>query len=260
MRKQVNGLTVGFRTLFTGMRLIRQNSRIFRLAIIPFFIDFLILAGVFYWGSGRLSGWVESTINWMLPNASGFWYQLAYWPVFLVGWIAFFGALFFVGYIIANLVAAPFNSLLAETALEEMGVIKKRPFNFSRWLKISAAMFWAGLLKTALFLFFGILFFMFSFIPLLGILASFGLLMIMAFDSADYSFEILEYNLQRRLKFFRQNTLYFAGSGLSLGMTLMIPGLNFLLFPAAVVGSADLVRQRILLEEGSNHELSGSGS
>jgi CysZ protein len=247
--QEIRKLSRGFSSLFTGLKLIKDNPRILKLAIIPFILDFMILAGVFVWGGGRVTGWVEQAMGLVFSDHGGFWWTITYWPVFAFVWLAFVACLFFLGYILANLIAAPFNSLLAEQTLEELSVIKPRKFQLGRWIKVSINMLWASLLKTGVFLICGLLFFLVSFIPVVGVAASFGMLMIMAFDSVDYSFEILEFKLSHRIRFFRENSFYFAGSGLALGLTLLIPGLNFLLFPAAVVGSADLMRQ--LLEQKS---------
>lgn len=237
----------GFRSLFVGLRLIRTESSILRLAILPFAIDFIALVGIFVWGSGRIPGWVDRLMKWSLPDMSGFWSGLVYYPALLLAWLIFLAMLFFLGYILASIVASPFNSLLAEKTLEHLGALRPEKFSFSRWLSVSARMFGAALLKSLLFVCLGLVFFGVSFVPLLGAVASIGILMIMAFDSADYSFEALRFNLPRRLRFFRENWVYFLGSAAALGLTLWIPGLNFLLFPAAVVGQAELV-QKILKE------------
>lgn len=249
MSDKIKQFMIGFRSLYVGLRLIRENPKIMKFAIIPFVLDFVILVGIFVWGGGQISGWVDQAMNWAFSNPQGFLWSLIYWPLFLLGWLTFLVCLFFLGYVVASLVAAPFNSLLAEKTLEELGVIETRKFNLARWLKTSVSMLWASLIKTAIFLVFGLLFFLISFVPVVGLLASFGLLMIMSFDSVDYSFEIFQYSAKKRFSYFRQNCFYFAGSGAALGLTLLIPGLNFLLFPVAVVGSADLMRQQLAAAE-----------
>ena len=231
----------GFKTLFSGMKLIRQENQILKLAIIPFAIDFIILSATFFWGSGKISGWTDQGVNWIMPEASGFWHGLLYYPFYLIAWVVFLAFLFFIGYIAAGIVASPFNSLLAEKTLMHLGAIGNQQFVLKRWISISIRMFWTSLLKSLLFVFMGLIFFGVSFIPMIGIIASIGIVLIMSFDSADYSFEILEYSLSQRLNFFRKNFFFFLGSAASMGLTLLIPGLNFLLFPVAVVGHAKLV-------------------
>lgn len=243
MIKPLKELTLGFRSLLAGLHLIGRNPKILKWAILPFILDVIILVAVFALGGGRIGKWVDEAISWAFSDPSGSWWPFVYWPLFIFCWLTFFVVLFFFGYVLANLLASPLNSLLAEKTLEELQVIQKKPFRLRHWLKLSAKMMWTSLLKAVLFLFIGGFFFLLSFIPGIGVLASFGLVMIMSFDSVDYSFEIMGYNLQQRLRFFRQNIFFFVGSGLAIGLTLLVPGLNFLLFPAAVVGSAELLHQ-----------------
>jgi len=243
MRNPFQKFTIGFKSVFSGISLIRRDAKILRLAIIPFCIDFIALAGVFVWGSSRLSGWVDTTLGWMFSESGGLLWNLVYWPFFLLSWIIFLGLLFFAGYVVASLVAAPFNSLLAEATLEQLGVLPTKLFNLIHWLSHSLKMLLTALAKTLLFIVFAALLFGLSFMPILGILASFGMVMVMVFDSADYSFEALGYRLRERFTFFRQNLFYFAGSAGAMGLTLLVPGLNFILLPATVVGSANLIKQ-----------------
>lgn len=245
MKQPFNSFLIGFRTLFVGLKLIRSESKILKLAIIPFIIDFLVLALTFFWGSSKISDWVKGGMSWLFPEMSGFWEGLIYYPVYVLAWLVFIVMLFFLGYIVAALIAAPFNSLLAEKTLMHLGVIQKEPFSFQRWVKISIKMLWAALLKTFVFLGLGLIFFGVSFIPVVGLIATLGIVLVMAFDSADYSFEILEYPLGRRFHFFNKNFFYFLGSATALGLTLLVPGLSFLLLPVAVVGHAELVAKNI---------------
>lgn len=250
MSRTVNAFMTGFRSLFVGLSLIRREASILKLAILPFAIDFIVLCGTLVWGSQQISGWVEAGMSWAFAESGGWIYSLAYYPVYLLAWLVFLFLLFFLGYVVASVIAAPFNSLLAEQTLVYMRAVEACPFHFRRWVSVSLKMMWASLLKAGLFICVGILFFGISFIPVLGLIASVGVVLIMSFDSADYSFEVFEYSLSRRIYFFRKNFPYFLGAGAAIGLTLFIPGLNFLLFPAAVVGHAELVGK---LKGMSNH-------
>ena len=245
MTKEIRSFLTGFRTLFTGIRLLARDSEIRRLAIIPLILDVLVLVAVFSWGLGKVPEWVDRGVAWAMPSSDSIWSYLFYWPMYVVVWGAFLGLLLFVGYVFANFIAAPFNALLAEKTLERLRAKPARSFSLKHWLVMSGKMMWASLLKSLLFLVYGAVFFAVSFVPVVGVIASIGMLLIMAFDSADYSFEVLEFSLRRRFRFFRRNFFFFLGSSVSLGLTLLIPGLNFLLFPAFVVGHADLVQKRL---------------
>ena len=47
---------LGLVHIFTGIRLIKSNSKLASLAIIPFVIDVVLLIIGFNWGWGRISG------------------------------------------------------------------------------------------------------------------------------------------------------------------------------------------------------------
>ena len=137
-----------------------------------------------------------------------------------------------------TVVAAPCNSLLAERTLIMAGAVEDRPFELGRWLKVSAKMLFVGLMKSMVFLFFGILIFVCSFIPILNFVSSFAAFLIMAFDSSDYSFEIMEMSLRERFRFFQNHFPEFAGMASFLGLTVFVPGTTLLLLPFSVVGAA----------------------
>ena len=60
----------------------------------------------------------------------------------------------------------------------------------------------------------------------------------MALDSIDYTLEIYEMNLGRRMSIYFGEMGFFLGLGVVLLPSLFIPGLTLILLPIAVVGSA----------------------
>ncbi|MCB0406964.1 MAG: EI24 domain-containing protein [Bdellovibrionales bacterium] len=235
---------LGLSHVLTGAQLILKEKSIRKWALIPFLIDIcLVFIGVSI-GIGLISGWVASALAFLGLGGTGF----------LSGTVSFlFSALLWVGYIIvilygtfliSTVIAAPFNSLLAEQTLMYLGAIERQPFQLKKWLSTSVKMLFLGLIKSALFAFFGIFIFIGSFIPIVNVFSSICALLIMSFDSMDYSFEVYELGLRQRLRFFQEHFAEFFGMAGGLAFTLFVPGLTVVLLPCSVVGAALVISQK----------------
>lgn len=243
MSRTLVELTEGFGFLLSGTRMIFKDRSLFLWAIIPFLIDLALVAWGISWGVTSLSSWTAATIGYLVSPSAGIWYDIFYYPLLVIFWLAFLVVLTYGTFLIATIIASPFNSLLAERALVVRGVIEDRPFHFGRWLKVTLKMIFVSILRALIFLAIGVIILILSFIPVLNVLGSYMAFLIMAFDSMDYSFEALEYDLADRFKYFRNHFAEFSGMAAALGLTLLIPGLTLLLLPSAVVGCADIVHR-----------------
>ena len=83
---------------------------------------------------------------------------------------------------------------------------------------------------------------MFLFVPVLNLLAVSAAMLLLAFDSMDYSFETLGWGLRQRLRYLRREWVQWSGMAAGLALTLLLPGLTLLVIPGAVVGAAMLVK------------------
>lgn len=175
--------------------------------------------------------WVEGTAGPSMPE----------WAITFVLWIA--GAfasiaVLVISYATARMLAGPFLSLLAERILKEDGLAPE--LSATQQLRLMAKMFWVSLNKGVVFFALGIAFFIFSLVPLLNVAAGLGLLLLLAFDTIDYSLEIYGLTLAERWAFVRKNLAAFAGVVVAIAFVLWIPVVNVLLFPALVAGAAEL--------------------
>ncbi|MCB0384592.1 MAG: EI24 domain-containing protein [Bdellovibrionales bacterium] len=232
----------GFAFITDGMRLIRDNPDLRKWAVIPFLIDLALVVAGFLGGSVLLPGWVASGVAWVIPATTGWIFSIFYYPVLFFFWLVFLVVWVYVIYLVASVIAAPFNAILAERTLMKLGMITDRPFNMAKWTATSIKMMTTALIKAGVFLTLGIFIFALSFVPVLNILSSFMALMVMSFDSLDYSYEILELNLRERLRAFKYIFPEATGMAGALAVTLLLPGLTLLMMPAAVVGGAAVLR------------------
>jgi len=232
----------GFSFIMDGLRLIRQDGELLRWAAVPFVIDLLLVVIGFFAGAVLMPGWVQAAVAMVIPASAGLAFSILYYPLLLFFWLVFLILWIYVIFLFATVIAAPFNTVLAERTLMKAGVIASRPFNFTQWSATSFRMMITALVKATVFLLLGVGIFALSFVPVVNLLSSFLALQVMAFDSFDCSFEILEMNFRERMKVFRQMFPEATGMAGALAVSLMVPGLTLLLMPAAIVGSASMLK------------------
>jgi uncharacterized protein involved in cysteine biosynthesis len=248
MRRAASSFAVGFGCPFAGLRLIAVNPRVRHRAIIPFAITALVfLVGIvtgFWVLGGFISALVAETLA-AIGFTVGTWaYAAAFWPVAAVVAVASAFAWFYLLFLVSRLIAMPFYSLLAETVLVEQGLMPAEDFRLGPWLKTNARLVRVSLLKLLVFSLLAAVLFTLSFVPFFGVAASFGFLLLGAFDIVDVSLEALRLGLRDRVRFFFEEFPAFAGLAVALGLVFLIPGLNFFLFPAAVSGACEIIRLR----------------
>ena len=132
-------------------------------------------------------------------------------------------------FLLTKVLAAPFYAVLSSEVLKMRGVTKPSSLSLTRWM-LSII---------------GALLFVFSFIPVVNILAAFGFFLIMAYDSTDYSLDVLNLGLQERVRYFFSNFMQFCGFALAISLVMLIPVLNLVLLSVSVAGGADLVSRNL---------------
>jgi CysZ protein len=232
--------TQGLGSFFRGFGLLLRTPGLWPYSITPFLIGMGLLIWGLVWAFSHLGVLVEAALL-TLASLSGLYFSVLYWLALILVWPAFVLALFFFVFLISKVIASPFNALLAERALLQLGHIEDRPCRLGPWLRVSARMLVVSFVKAVVFAVLGIVLLLLSFVPVLNVAAAFGFLLIVAFDSADYSFEALQMGFRARIRYFFAHFAEFSGFATSLGLVFFIPGFNFFLFPAAVAGGSNLI-------------------
>ncbi len=232
---------LGVSSPFRGVRWIFQKRELLIWALAPLLVSFLVFIFGIGWAISILFAQVPAWATWgalAVGAADGglVWWLLAVglWPMGLVA--SGLGL-----YVIAKLISAPFLALLAERALIQFHAKADLPFAFGRWMSLSARMLAVSLVKALIFGALAGVLFVCSFIPGLNILAVMGFALIVAVDLVDYSFEGMEWGLGTRWQFVLEHKSQMLGLAFSLGGLMLIPGLNMLIVPAAVVGGAEML-------------------
>ncbi len=235
----------GFLAVFRGVYIILSSKRLMLLSILPIVIGLCILvAGSWYvipkffliegYFLNLLDNWVGAHSQNIFVHAGLFISTIFLIIALLITWA-------YLVFLLTKLLAGPFYAILAQEVLKKGGL--KRPQNLS-WIKFLILSFRTtavNLVEIIIFLIVGAILFVFSFIPFLNVLAGYAFFLVIAFDSTDYSFDVLHFGLGERLKYFFSHFAQFCGFAFAISLVIIVPGLNLILFAASVAGAADLV-------------------
>ena len=225
----------GMHYLFEGLRLIRQPG-LRRYVAIP-----LLVSSVFFTAAAfGLSYWLEILINLLLGYLPGWldWLRYLLWPLFAIAGVLI---IFYSFSIMTNLIAAPFNGMLAEAVEKHLS---GQPIETGGWQALAKDIVPSLLSELRKLLYFalralplGLLFL----IPGVNLVAPFLWALFSAWmlviEYIDYPManHLLHFSTQRKLLRSRRFLAYGFGGG-SLLLT-MIPLLNFLAMPVSVAGA-----------------------
>jgi CysZ protein len=226
----------GARYALAGFRLI-MAPRLRRFVIIPVFVNIVLFIG----GGILLINWIDQLssglVDW-LPDWLD-WLSYLLWPLFL---LLFIGLVLFGFSALANLIGAPFNSVLAERCATLLGA---SPSASSRSLRAEVVMALKGELhKLSYYLIRALPLALLTLIPGIGMLASLGLLSLtmwmlgLAYMDYPLGNSGLAFNQQRAL--LARRRLLVLGFGAMVFVLTLIPVVNFLVMPAAVCGATQL--------------------
>ncbi|RLA00671.1 MAG: sulfate transporter CysZ [Gammaproteobacteria bacterium] len=235
----------GANYLLKGFSLIHQKG-IRRFAYIPMAINTLLFSFAIWLGINKFDQWINN----LMPNWLPEWLLSALmwviWPLFASMLILI---IFFSFSIIANLLAAPFNGVLAEAVETKLlgGTVPN--LSLKEIIKDTPVMLWNEIRKIIYLLLWMVPLFILSWIPVINIIApvlwvAFSSWML-AIDYHDYPMgnHLLKFPQQRAL--LRQKRSLALGFGLATLGATMIPLVNFLVIPAAVAGATALYLENL---------------
>ena len=225
----------GMHYLLEGLRLIRQPG-LRRYVAVPLLVSTLLFSAALY----ALAHWLGVLIDLLLGYLPGWlvWLESLLWPVF-----ALLGVLiiFYSFSLITNLIAAPFNGMLAEAVEKHLTGQEIETGGWQALVKDILPSLVSELRKLLYFLLraipLGILFL----IPGINIAAPFLWALfsawMLAIEYLDYPManHMLHFSEQRRL--LRQRRLLSYGFGGSSLLMTLIPLVNFLAMPVSVAGA-----------------------
>lgn len=213
--------------------------------LMPLIINIVIFSLLIWLGIDQFEGLMDR----FLPNDESWlaWLRWLLWPLFA---IALLLVIFYTFTVIANLIAAPFNSLLAEKVELYLGdELPEQTGGLKQVAKDILPSLLSEVRKMGYFLLRAIPLLILFLIPGLNLAAPFLWLAFSAwFLALEYAdFPMANHNLlfkdqHQRLKQARFTAITFGG-GLTLMM--MVPVLNFVAMPAAVAGATVFWKERL---------------
>lgn len=238
----ISNLFNGFGHIFSGLKLISQPG-IRRFVVIPLGINIALFGGATYYLLSQFDVWMTKLmpdfpdwLNWLEIGIS--WIL---WPLFSVMILL---VIFYTFTFVANLLAAPFNSLLAEKTekmLTGQSISSGPSYPTFEMIKRSIG---SEIGKLLYFIKWWALLFIFTLIPGVNLVAPF---IWIVFGAWMLSLEYLDYPMSNHNKFFKDiNQQAISKRSLSLGfgggvmLATSIPILNLIAMPASVAAATSL--------------------
>lgn len=238
-----NNPTTGAGYLIQGLRLLNEPG-IRPFVWVPLLINILVFSLLIWLGLDQF----ERLLDWLLPKSSWLSYlRWLAWPLFAVSLIL---VIFYTFTVIANLIAAPFNGLLAEKVERHLG--GHAPGGEGDWkalVKDILPSIASELRKLSYFLLRAIPLLILFVIPGLNLVAPVLWILFnawyMALEYVDFPMgnHGLKFAEQHaRMKKIRLTGLSFGGA---LTLLMLVPVLNFFAMPAAVAGATVLWHRKL---------------
>lgn len=233
----------GIHYFFAGWKLIRLPG-IRHYVVIPLLVNIAMMGLAFYWLLNQLDKWIPSLMHYV-PNWLQ-WLNYVLWPLAVISIILVFSYFFST---LANLIAAPFNGLLAEQLENRLcgntlpnssfiGIIKDIPRIIARELK-----------KLGYYLPRAIVLLLLYFIPGFGqtiipVIWFFFSAWMMSLQYCDYPFDNHKISFTTMRDTLRRDKINNLQFGAIISLFTMIPILNLLVMPIAVCGATAMWVER----------------
>ena len=240
-------LFAGPRYLLGGFQMLAKPG-LRRFVLIPILVNVLLFGGLI----GLAYGWVDDSSRYLIAKLPDWLYWLTYLviPVFVLASLV---VIFYTFSIIANLIAAPFNGMLAE-AVECHLTGQPLPGDWRQLLRDVLPSILSELRKLMYFLLRALPLLLLLLVPLVNVAAS---VLWLLFSAWMMTVQYMDYPMANHRLFFKDQRvrlrkrplLAWSFGGLVMLCTL-IPVLNFIVMPAAVAGASLLwVRENGLTPE-----------
>ena len=222
---------------FTGISLLTKSG-LKRFVIIPLIINSAIFTLVFWFGLQ----WFDQFLNNLLPSWLS-WAEFILWPLFA---LSYFLMVFYLFALLMNVIAAPFNGLLAEKVEHYLlGDLTDQPdTNIPQLLKQIPGSIGNELGKLMYFLLRSIPLLVLFLIPGINIIAPLLWFLFSAWmlslEYLDYPFSNHSISFKNTRALARQQRVTCLSYGAAVTGFTMVPILNFIAMPAAVAGATAL--------------------
>lgn len=226
----------GFGYFFQGLKL-ALTPGIRRFVLFPLLANILLVGSALFYLFSHLNDWITGWISYIPDWLS--WLSYLLWPVLTITILGTFSYIFST---LANLIAAPFNGLLAEKVEEKLCGKLDSDQNLVNIIKDTPRIIARELQKIVYFLPKAIGLFILLFIPALGqtlgpVLWFIFSAWVMAIQYCDYPFDNHKVSFHEMRQDLKQNQSKAYGFGVCVAFFTAIPILNLFVMPIAVCGA-----------------------
>ncbi|HHJ34593.1 MAG TPA: sulfate transporter CysZ [Gammaproteobacteria bacterium] len=225
----------GLSDCFSGFGLLFRSG-IKRFVLIPFIINI----GLFSLATVLLNDQLDSWLEKLLPG----WLNWLEWLILPLFWVAMLLIVYYTFTVIANLIAAPFNSLLSSRIEAMLTGKKPEDINADGFMKLMLRTSKSEIQKILYAIKWFIPLLIITVIPVVNVAAPFlWILFAVWFFALEYN----DYPLANRGHFFeevktfnRKNRMRSLGLGTAVFIMTSIPVINFFAMPVAIAGATKL--------------------
>lgn len=221
--------------LFQGFGMLTEPG-IRRFVLIPLLVNVVLFSAAIWLLINEFDGWVNYWLN-KLPQWLSFLDWLL-WPLFAVLVLV---TVYYGFSIIANLIAAPFNGFLSEKVEKMRSGAVMEDEGWKGMLAMIPRSLQRELAKIAYYLPRLLLLLIFSFIPLVNVIAPFLWFLfgawMMAIQYCDYPMDNNKVSFRQMKQLLAERRLTSLGFGALVQVGMLIPVVNLVMMPAAVIGA-----------------------
>ncbi len=241
------GFIAGINYFLRGFKLIRAAG-VRRFVIIPLTINIILFSGAIFFGISWVNDMVsdleitltadsEEGMQWLATLFD--WFR---WIIIPLATLVMLAVMFYTFTLIANLIAAPFNSLLAEKIEDHLAGTKvSNTGNMMDMLKDIGGSFLSEFRKLLYFALRAIPLLILFFIPGVNLIAGFLWFLfsawMLAIEYSDFPMGNHSMRFPDQRQTLKGNKFFALGFGTATMTATMIPILNFVAMPVAVAGS-----------------------
>lgn len=224
---------IGF--AFNGFSLITQKG-IRPFVVVPLLINTAVFSFAIWLAKSQFDALMERMLGWLPSWLS--WVEWLLWPLFA---ILIFIAVYYTFTIIANLLASPFNSVLAERVEKKLNGLPVPEFQGYKALMGTVGKTLMSEVKKIIYMLKWLpVLLIISIIPVVNFIAPFAWAIygawMLSLQYTDYPMGNHEMFFKDELSLLRKNRALALGFGGTLTLLMMIPIVNFFVMPVGVAG------------------------
>ncbi len=240
----INSFFKGIGFAFSGFSLVLQKG-IRPFVVVPLLINIVVFSLGIWLAKSQFDSLMDKMLGWLPSWLS--WLEYLLWPFFAV---MIFIAVYYTFTIVANLLASPFNSLLAERVEQKLNGLPVPEFRGYKALAGTISKTMMSELKKVLYMLKWLpVLLIISIIPVVNLIAPFAWIAygawMLSLQYTDYAMGNHELFFKDELNLLRKNRALALGFGGTLTVLMMIPLVNFFVMPVGVAGGTALWVKRL---------------